>query len=82
MSDQVNYEYLSEAEAERRAVLYRKEIDPSAVALGVGKKGWVVAIRPGWRLCDTCGGTGWVDDHECPRGHSCVNGWVRVESRP
>ena len=33
MSDGAHYEYMHEAEAKRRAALYREQIDLSAVAL-------------------------------------------------
>ena len=74
---EVNYEYLPEAEAKRRADLYREQIDPSAVALQAGDKGWVVAIQPGWRLCEACQGTGRIGEYRCT---DCVNGWIKVPS--
>ena len=80
-------EYLPEAEAKRRAALYREQIDPSAVALSWGDKGWVVAIQPGWRLCEACQGTGWVGEFgkyaciESKEGSpDCVNGWIKIPS--
>lgn len=74
MSEQVTYEYYDRAEAERLARIYRKEVDPSAVALYFGKKGWVVAVRPGWKLCEICDGFGWTGEDQ-DRPCICVNGW-------
>ena len=79
MADGVEYQYLSREEAERRARIYRKEVDPSAVALSFGKKGWVVAVRPGWRLCEICDGLGWTGEDRDRPCEKCVNGWRRVQ---
>ena len=83
MSDGAHYEYMHEAEAKRRAALYREQIDLSAVALSAGDKGWVVAIQPGWRLCSTCHGTGWVGEYRCTQTTEgtpeCVNGWIKLK---
>ncbi|MDE2804047.1 MAG: hypothetical protein OXN18_02765 [Gemmatimonadota bacterium] len=79
MADGVEYQYLSEEEAERRARIYRTEIDPSAVALSFGKRGWAVAVRPGWRLCEACDGFGWTGDDRDRPCEDCVTGWRRVQ---
>ena len=49
-------------------------------------QGWAVMVRPGWRLCDKCQGTGWVGEskeHACVDSllgsPDCVHGFIRVE---
>ena len=79
----ISYEYMSQDEAETKATEYRQLPGlESAVALGpMGDKGWVVAVRPGWRLCDNCGGEGWAGDdpefkYKC---RECRDGWAKSE---
>ena len=76
--DSVEYQYMSEGEARRRAAEYGELMGhPCAVPLSAGDRGWVVAIQPGYRLCDACNGTSYVEDYECKE---CVFGWVKVKA--
>ena len=73
--------------AEQSAAEFRQlrpELAESVVVMRYGED-WVVAVRPGWRLCEKCNGEGWVGEskeYACVDSilgsAACVNGWVRI----
>ena len=43
---------------------------------------YVILVRPGWRVCRTCKGAGFVPgfDDSCPT-ERCESGWIQLDDR-
>ena len=81
--------YFTQYGAEQSAAEFREfrpELAESTIVRQL-TEGWAVVVRPGWRICDKCGGEGFVGEYKeyaCVDSllgsTDCVHGWTRNKS--
>ena len=77
MAQEITQPFSSWEVAERRASEYRRDGLLGAYAIPISRsRGWLVAVQPGSKRCESCNGYGRFNDYVCEES-DCMHGWIR-----